>query len=1153
MPGVIGRARHGQEHRDGRSGGSATLRRGCCTRVPSARLSDRPIASRRYLREPDIQEWATGDGVLTLFLDGFDEGLLSIKQLATLLASQLARFPVDRLRLRTACRTAEWPEVLETALRDLWGEERVGIFELLPLRLSDIAAVARTRVSDSDQRFISEIAQQGLGPLAAKPATLELLLNLYTRQGGFPNTQADLYLRGCGQLCEEIDPGRIAAGRTGTMDSRRRLAVAGRIAAATVLGGRAAIWIAPDRGDVPTSDITIRALSDGHERAEGAVFAVGESDIRETLGTGLFSSRGAGRLGWAHQTYAEFLAAWYLVANGVPIDRTLDLLLHQDGRVVPQLHEVAARTASLEPDIFRALLNADPLVLLRGDVANAAEQDRSDLVATLLEAFDDGKLLDRDWGLRQLYRKLAHPGLPVQLRPYIVGKSRNPVARRAAADIAEVCDCREVQGELATIALDSTESILLRMNAALAAARIGDAATRARLRALATDPIPGDNDDELKGAALTAVWPDILPVEEMFAALTPPKNASLYGNYEAFLARHVASHLRIDDLVVALRWAEHQPDRDSMPFGFRRVMDGILERAWEHLEAPGVLSAFATTALARLSEHEPIAGNITNHPFRLAIATNDDKRRRVLEAMVPLLRNPSQDWVRLVYPPTPFALAHDLTWMLDRLRHAATEADQQTWSILIARVFAGHEWTAARVNAILAAFDEFPALAAELPWLVTPVTLGSPEAARQKELYQIQHGTGRRTRPLLQPSPTERIATLLDRFEAGHFDAWWQLNRDLTLEPDSTHFNDDFKTSLIATPGWLIADGATRARILAAAKRYIAEYEPDTSAWLGKNVLHYPSAAGYRALRLFLEEEPSYLASLDNGCWKRWAPIALGFPVFTANDEGGEEVQRRLVALAYRHAPDEILQTLAALMYQQNAAREDVSILGKIAECWDGQLISALFSAAKDPAFTPRSQATLLQELLDHNSIDARSLAEAIVSETPTDQEVEERRFFAARNLMLHTPDAGWEAVWPVIQGNAVFGRQLVEAIAYVDDRHAGGVASRLNEDHLARLYRWLVREYPPQEDPGFGASAEFTSMTPRMNVALWRDGFVSTLKSRGTREVCTALEWLVNELPELEWLKWTLDEARDHAPGDLAARSSRGHCAISRRGATVS
>jgi len=42
-----------------------------------------------------------------------------------------------------------------------------------------------------------------------------------------------------------------------------------------------------------------------------------ENNIRETLGTGLFSSRGIDLMGFAHQTYAEFLSGRYLHLNNL--------------------------------------------------------------------------------------------------------------------------------------------------------------------------------------------------------------------------------------------------------------------------------------------------------------------------------------------------------------------------------------------------------------------------------------------------------------------------------------------------------------------------------------------------------------------------------------------------------------------------------------------------------------------------------------------------------------------------------------------------------------------------------------------------------------------------------------------------------------------
>ena len=76
----------------------------------------------------------------------------------------------------------------------------------------------------------------------------------------------------------------------------------------------------------------------GVEYADGNSFEVDEAVIKETINTGLFDSRGENRMGWWHQTYAEFLAAWYLIQLQTPADQILKLLVHPgdpDGKLVP--------------------------------------------------------------------------------------------------------------------------------------------------------------------------------------------------------------------------------------------------------------------------------------------------------------------------------------------------------------------------------------------------------------------------------------------------------------------------------------------------------------------------------------------------------------------------------------------------------------------------------------------------------------------------------------------------------------------------------------------------------------------------------------------------------------------------------------------------
>jgi hypothetical protein len=153
-------------------------------------------------------------------------------------------------------------------------------------------------------------------------------------------------------------------------------------------------------------------------------------------------------MGWAHQSYAEFLAAHYLVQHHMPPVQIMSLLAHPadpERKLVPQLHEAAAWLAGMMPAVFREIMNTDPDVLLRSDVATTDVNDRAALVENLLRLYDEGRLLDRDWSVRRQYRKLAHPGLAKQLRPYVCDNMKGKTVRCVAIHIAEACTLQTIQ------------------------------------------------------------------------------------------------------------------------------------------------------------------------------------------------------------------------------------------------------------------------------------------------------------------------------------------------------------------------------------------------------------------------------------------------------------------------------------------------------------------------------------------------------------------------------------------------------------------------------------------------------------------------------------------------------------------------------------
>lgn len=214
---------------------------------------------RDLFENPTFLSWISGKHRLHVFLDSLDECLLRINTLATLLVDEFKKYPVDRMYLRIACRTADWPNSLENGLIQLWGKDAVGVYKLAPLRRVDVIEAAKTNSLDHNV-FLQEIDQKEAVPLAIKPVTLGFLINTYTKNGRFPSTQADLYLQGCRSLCEENNEGRREARLVGIFTTEQRLAIASRIAAITVFSRRYVIWTGINRGDVSDEDTTIQEL-----------------------------------------------------------------------------------------------------------------------------------------------------------------------------------------------------------------------------------------------------------------------------------------------------------------------------------------------------------------------------------------------------------------------------------------------------------------------------------------------------------------------------------------------------------------------------------------------------------------------------------------------------------------------------------------------------------------------------------------------------------------------------------------------------------------------------------------------------------------------------------------------------------------------------
>ncbi|NEO70020.1 hypothetical protein [Moorena sp. SIO3H5] len=1068
--------------------------------------------TQELFKSDKFTRWQSGSHRLHIFLDSFDECLLRLKTLATSLVDNLKKYKkdVERLTLRIACRTAVLPSVLESDLKEIFGKDSLGIYQLVALRRKDVVKAAEAKEIDSET-FLEEVSRKNLVPLAIKPITLNFILNNWRRYQSLENNSIyELYLDACRCLCEESNSSRSDSGPMGGLDLDQRLIIAARIAAVTIFANRVAVFNGKYADYAPYKDelILIKDLCIREEVANSKNFDITEPAIKEVLDTALFSSHGEKRIGWSHQTYAEFLAAWYLKEHNVSVSffqRRFYLSEDEDPeqlskdpeqKLIPQLHETAAWLATMIPQIREVILSTDPDVLLHSDIPPDPSL-REALVSNLLKEYEQGKLLNQKIINYRLYEKLKHPKLAEQLRPYIVdaskpsgcisllqlGKNYNktsrlrfffknttytqPIdARYTAITIAEVCQLKELQNELLTLATDSTETIELRIIAVQAIGEIGDKNSRLKLKPLALNPLPEDEYGRLKGSCLQALSNDQfndLTDDELLDALTPPSQIKLIS--------------------------------DSYPWFLSSKILPMLKEKW--LIEPRLKSDFIKKY---------------------------GKSNIFIKILVNLKKVDSDfvlDLIGDIYLK-PRLADHDQDWMQDEVLRSRWEKLHKDFAQRIYDTFELNN--TASIDAIIERYYKF----ANPKWL-SEQFLDYFNYSEQGEQASEKARNHRPQQKLLEPSHIKRIILSLNQLEDGNLSAWWQLNMAMALEQDSRYYNHECEPDLTKFSGWQEVDELTRTRIIQGAENYIINQKDINTDWIGKKSLcldlYIPELAGYKAFLLLLNKAPKILETIPSEKWGIWAPVIIAFPLGSENYNSCLE----LVKIVYSKAPDQVIKTLDILIDKENEQSDYIFIIRLFGKCWDDDLSDFILEKAQNKSLKPKCMGHLLEYILKHGSNEAKEKAieylQTLISlPLPLNKDERDRVMIALKVLFDYpTPDS-WSSIWSILEQEPNLGRELIESVAKRHMWFSGELKLNLNEKQLADLYIWLVRQYPYHEDPDH--SNYF--LGPREMVARLRDDILRQLKNIGTPDACYQVKLIIQKFPELPWLNQTLISAKE-------------------------
>jgi hypothetical protein len=1088
----------------------------------SFRSEDRLI---RKLFENDIfVSWVKGDHRLYLFLDSLDECLLQIKTLASILSAELQGYPVDRLYLRIACRTAEWPHSLEESLKDLWGENAVSFCQLAPLRKKDVLEAAKVR-GVNPASFLEEIEHKRMEPLAIKPVTLEFLINTYSKTGGLPVTQTDLYRKGVRLLCEEVSPERRGAGFKGNHGVEQKIAVAARIAALTIFSNRYAISTGVDLGNIPEEDLTIEDIQGGFEYVGDQKINIGEDLVRETLSTGLFLSRGPERLGWAHQTFAEFLAAHFVSTHDMSSEQIMNLLSHSDdpdGRLVPQLYETAAWVASMSPIILRNIIQQDPKALFRSGVLVGSDSEtRSRLVDNLLLQYDNGTLKNDYLESDEDYKYLIHPGLYDQLRLYTTDNAKSVDARYEAIEIGVTCSVKGLMDDLINIIVDTQQTHSLRKRASYSICRMNDDnnSNLEKLKPFIYGNRENDPNDEIRGNVFKVLWPKFLTTEELFAALDRPGIGYL-GSYYIFIYE-LADYLWKDDIQTALKWVIKKYQDD---YSLSRLIEAVLKQGYENLNVPGVCELLAEALLVGIG---PLYKSINLREYDRDEATwlvEDEKRRKILKAMVPLLQKKRVNTVRVLWGDPQIVFKKDIYWMLKCLKETGALEEKKVWADLIREIWDCDDGK--QLNIVIETSHQEPVLSETLG--LNPIEIDSPEAQKIRTNYlQMQElrKDARRhpdSKVLRAEEISGKILKELDKFESGDLYAWIRIVKFLKtasgelstiiLDPDLTNF-----------PGLDKFDEAMQSRIIKTAEVFIQKFCLQIDWMEMRSSITTAEICSVIAFLLLLAKSKDSLLSFSKEKWEKWHYLILDSSFWT-----GSEALKQLQKIAYEGAPKHFGNVLLKLLERDIKNGRNRTVVENLKSCLDEQLIEVITPKIDANLVKPDAWGGLFEAFLKFNSKKANIEAKKLLSPPiPKDGEGRKRAIITAEKLLTNSEDAGWLVIWPLIQEDTSFGKEVIEAAA--DHSNHGEfevIVGKLSDEQITDFYIWMETQYPQSEDPEDVDGI----ITARFTISRWKNKILNTLVERGSHSACEGIRKIMRTFPVREGLEYVLYEAKQNA-----------------------
>lgn len=1086
---------------------------------------------------------------LTIWLDSLDEGLLHIATLRNALVRTLRTLPLDRLCLRVMCRSAVWPvafsEELTKLLRLPTSADESGLLTLLlsPLSQNQVAQAAELE-SFAAEQFLEAVAVADAQPLAARPVTLSLLFRLYRKyQNSFGAAETanrtGIYELGCLELCERPDRFRPDAHRP---DSRGRLVLAGYVAMLTVLTNRRLIFAEPASDVLTPTELDFYSLGNGTAATwNGTQIEVTAPALRDLFkNTGLFTDLGAGRLVWAHQSYAEFLAAWYLNLTGLPVAALRTLFRSESdptGGIVPALRESAGWLADLQPAFWLELLALDPVALIQSDLRRLGPNQRERLVGRLVEWF--AGLANVPYQSTGFMQYLRHPELAHQLTPLLTEPSTTDTVLRFVTELACQAEVVGLQPVLVRQAADNDEPFATRLRALRILHDIADYEARETLRPLRLTIPAEDSSDEFRGYLLRLLWPSHLTVDEVFPLLTRRRDRQLYGMYSGFLDQIKQQQLSLSPEVVlaGLRWLNKNTDTPDDGEELWHYLTLVLQkRAWELADDPRIMAALADAFVSSAQHTTPFLaeGSATHRLSLFTQLLHRSDRPEPVYTIYDIVSSSQQkplmgldDWdaiMALVFlplsRPARVWVAHVLRMLLRDTREGKAHLHYNS-----------------RFEQLYRAASRYPSVRGVLGEWCAPSDLRSDINQRNRKYYfkaqarkhkEIWAKKARRLLTLHKLWKRRRsIGKLLQRGNDIDFHQWAVLLSLITREKIKNGYSESYNIAQAKRWGKLHAQQQIIVVDMACA--IISRYPspPDQWYWLGNS---YNGYAGYlyRTLVLCYRQRPTFINNLPFEFWGNWAAFILH--ICSLADENKDFELLNLVASNAPMAVDEAVERHAQAYHDRGDSSSYYPFAALYQALPETAFAAQLLAHIEASHWRDDYSATVLVDMLKVGYAPAQEYARTLLTDAnEADSTTCSRPELAAAVYgywlfdRTHAQSDGWEH-WVRLSTQPAIAATVVRQVSRITGSPAQHLVA-FDEVQLEALILWLTYAYDLlPEDVDDWKEVRFNGP-----LAAVRTAAAAELASRGTTTALELLRRLTQQLGNPYWLAIRLDQVREN------------------------